>query len=881
MADLFNIGLAGLRAQQAALAVTGQNITNASTPGYSRQRVEMEPQITGTQGSSFNGSGVRVDQIARMTDRFAVNQMRLDTALHAELDTFASQIGQIEGFLLNDNSGLDETLKSFFNALQLASNNPTDTATRQVVLGEAERLSGRFQLLNNRIDEQRDSVVNVIATSIVRINELAGGIAELNGRLAGLRASEDNSGAMNALLDQREEMLRDLSSFVGVKVTEAADGQVSVFIGKGQSLVIAGQAGRLELTPQREIALFSADQRVPTLVTETLTGGQIGGALTFQDRVLDATADQLGRLALAVTAEVNRIHTGGVDLNGERGGSVFADLNTLALARARVSADEDNLGPPAAISLTVDDPLQVPISDYELVFDSTASGAFFVRRGADGAIVFQGRVGGELPQTVSFDSMSLTLESGAFTPGDVYHLTPLRMAAGAMERVLDDPALLALAGPVRAAEDPANAGTGTVELGEVFDLDHPIFGGDAALPPLIVRFTSETSYEILDNSDPVNPQPLDPPLSNLPYTPGRENSLLPDAGATLVRFDEAPAGLPPASASIQPGIGTLPNDYPPQTYTVTERHPETGAVLGQQSIALAGGSSARQIAADLSTLPGVSARAETEAHLTDLVDDGAGTPLGIAINGVDLGNVTSLNDLADAVNANDALASLGIQAVSDGTTLRLRAVHGDDLTVQVSGDAGDGLTIRNPNDSADFLPLNGDGAGNYATATVGGVVSAWLDADVELSSPTDGIMDAEPVHERADLGFEMFLTGRPAAGDVFTIDHNATGIGDNRNGLELAGLLSTPLIGSPPRTFTEDYASLVQIVGEQSSQAQISRDAASSLLQQSTARREAVAGVNLDEEAANLIRFEQAYNASAQIISVARDTFNTLIGVVR
>src|SRR5690606_1350 len=181
-----------------------------------------------------------------------------------------------------------------------------------------------------------------------------------------------------------------------------------------------------------------------------------------------------------------------------------------------------------------------------------------------------------------FDQMTLTLESGDFRPGDVYHLQPLRGAAGAVDRVLDDPALLALAGPLRTAAATTNVGTGTLELGEVFDLDHPLFGDDAAPPPLLVRFITPTRYEILDNSDPTNPQPLDPPLSNLPYTPGQQNPLLPGPGATVVRLDGAQAGLL-GSVTMEAALGGTPNGYPGQTFTVTQRDPVTGAVLGQQS----------------------------------------------------------------------------------------------------------------------------------------------------------------------------------------------------------------------------------------------------------------------------------------------------------
>ncbi|MDH3643144.1 MAG: flagellar basal body protein, partial [Gammaproteobacteria bacterium] len=91
MADLFNIGVSGLRAQQTALAVTGQNITNASTPGYSRQRVEITTQTSGVSGSAFQGGGARLDAIARITDAFATNQIRLDTSLFSELETLSGQ----------------------------------------------------------------------------------------------------------------------------------------------------------------------------------------------------------------------------------------------------------------------------------------------------------------------------------------------------------------------------------------------------------------------------------------------------------------------------------------------------------------------------------------------------------------------------------------------------------------------------------------------------------------------------------------------------------------------------------------------------------------------------------------------------------------------
>jgi flagellar hook-associated protein 1 FlgK len=124
------------------------------------------------------------------------------------------------------------------------------------------------------------------------------------------------------------------------------------------------------------------------------------------------------------------------------------------------------------------------------------------------------------------------------------------------------------------------------------------------------------------------------------------------------------------------------------------------------------------------------------------------------------------------------------------------------------------------------------------------------------------------------------MTGRPEAGDVFVLDFNRDGISDNRNVLALAELQTARIFGSGGSLF-DAYADAVESVGAATNQARIDRDASEGLLRQSTAQRESLSGVNLDEEAANLIRFEQAYNAAARVIAVARETFDVLFNMVR
>ena len=175
------------------------------------------------------------------------------------------------------------------------------------------------------------------------------------------------------------------------------------------------------------------------------------------------------------------------------------------------------------------------------------------------------------------------------------------------------------------------------------------------------------------------------------------------------------------------------------------------------------------------------------------------------------------------------------------------------------------------------------GADTYQGTTVGGQLAVALGSGVQLSAtpaaPGGSLFSAAPRARSAFLGYQVRLSGAPATGDQFGVTYNSNGSSDNRNALALATLQTAPLIGSGQATFADGYAELVQYVGSKTSAARVDADAADSVVQQSTALRDGLAGVNLDEEAANLLRFQQAYTASARVVSTARELFNSLLGI--
>jgi len=877
MASLFNIGVNGLRAQQAALSVTGQNITNASTPGYTRQRVDLVSQSGGVSAGQFSGGGARVDSVTRITDQFVNTQILTDTARNSELSAFSSELSQLEGVLFDDGFGIDSAVQDFFSALDTASANPLDGTLRQFVLDSGSALANRFQGVSDRLSQQNTEVVSALGAAVEQVNDLSFQIAAANERIANLQDEKDSS-ALNLMLDQRDELLRSLSGWVGISTSEQADGQLNVFVGKGQSLVLGESVSTLGIGVEGTVTMQPSGSNRSVDVTESIRGGELGGLLEYRSGALELTRNQLGHLAVSIAQAVNEQHALGIDPQGEFGGDFFRDVNDVGLASQRVAfLSQDSTSNVGTVNVYIDDPDASAPTDYVLRVGE--NGDVSITRRDNSAIVYQG-ANIAAPQTLEFDGIRVEFTSGTLQSGEALLLSPYGSGAAGLDLALNDTSRLALAAPVAFTANANNDGSAQLSLREVLDPNHPIFASDQALvPPLLVRFVTDTQFEILDNTDPASPQPLVPDAGLQEFVPGRENKIFPvDPGASVVSTSGPNVARlpdqPTASTSLAAGV----NGYPGGSFTIEYSDPETGAILGSQNSLVTSNSSAQEIAEQLSALSGVNAHARTDLTLSGLVNFEDGVPVELTINGETLTDFATLAELADAINANESLRAANISAQSDGQTLQLTARNGQDLTLHFQGDPNESLEVSSRPGSSTLL--NGSLPGNYEQVTVGGRVSAVLDSGVSIETELTGLFAANPATTRADYGVDLVLAGSVSSGDEFTVDFNATGSGDNRNALALSSLSQQSLVGDPPVTFARAFAGIVQTVGAASAQASSNASAAQALLDQSQSIRESISGVNLDEEAANLIRFEQAYNASAQIISVARDIFNVLLNSV-
>lgn len=573
MPGLLDTAVTGLRVSQSALRTTGHNIANANTDGFSRQHIEVATNTASFSGSGYIGNGASVTSVQRTANEFVTAQLRTDTSLAAAQVAFSENIRQLDTLLSDTASGLSSALDSFFSTLQNAADDPTSVPARQLVISEAENLATRFHSIYERFESMNESINAKMEVSVAQINALSSNIAQLNVNIAAVSGASDNP--PNDLLDQRDEALRQLSELVSIQTFEQ-DNQVNVIVGGGQSLVISGTARELTVIPGEldasQLDIAYNDELGAQSISDRLSGGEVGGLLEFRDSVLAESFNELGRIAMVMASNFNDAHAQGIDLSNNFGGNFFRDVNDPDLVLNRVSGSTTNSAPDdRVISLEVVDSGQITSSNYSLEITS-AGGLYRIIRESDGAEVAAGSVSpGSLPQTIEFDGLRLGFQDGSFQNGDSFLIQPTRTAARDFETVIARAEELAFASPLATNADLGNTGSGEISAGELLGLVDangdalPTFANRGEMnPPLVVVFTSPTTYDVMDNSDPSNPAHLDPPLRNQVYTPGFNNPIFTnDIGETMVAGRGAMLGLPAGSAivtqaSVQPGVA-VPN----------------------------------------------------------------------------------------------------------------------------------------------------------------------------------------------------------------------------------------------------------------------------------------------------------------------------------
>ena len=473
-----SIGVSGLAAAQLGLLTTQHNVVNANTPGYTRQRTVQATNTAVNTGVGSIGQGVHVSTIERMYDKFLTQQVNTAQTQVSELDTYYSQIKQIDNMLADPNAGLSPALQDFFAGVQQVASNPSSLPARQSMISSAETLATRFHNLDTRLVELTDQVNGRIADGVAEVNSYAAQIADVNQRIV---ISESGYGQpANDLRDQRDQLVADLNKLVKVTTSSNSDGSYNIFVGSGQQLVVGTQVMEMAAVaskddPSKMVVALKTAGGTQELPETLINGGELGGLITFRNESLEPVANELGRDAATLALTFNAQHGLGQDLLGKVAGDAGFVGDFFTVPNPKVISNSSNTGT-GAISATFLAPTAPTAPDFSGNFSTNlttsnyqvqfgAAGAYTVTRLNDNQTVASGAGAG----SVSFDGVTLNI-SAVGNSGDKFVLKPVSEAGRNIDidtRIVADPRLVAAGAPIRATQTLTNTGSMKVSQGIV------------------------------------------------------------------------------------------------------------------------------------------------------------------------------------------------------------------------------------------------------------------------------------------------------------------------------------------------------------------------------------------------------------------------------
>ncbi|WDD95600.1 flagellar hook-associated protein FlgK [Burkholderia sp. FERM BP-3421] len=459
--NLMYIATSGLNAAMWGITTTGQNIANSATPGYSVERpvyAETSGQYT---SSGYLPAGVTTTTVQRQYNQYLANQLNSAQTQGGALTTYYNLVSQLNNYIGNPTTGISTAITSYFTGMQSVANNPSDPATRQTALSNAQVLANQITAAGQQYDALRQSVNTQLSNTVTQINSYTSQIAQLNQQIS---AASAQGQPPNQLMDKRDLALSNLSQLTGVQMVQNSDGY-SVFMSNGQPLVVAGQSYQLAAvtSPSDPTELTIASQGVAGanppgqttyLPESSLTGGTLGGLLSFRNQTLDPAEAQLGAIATSFASQVNAQNSLGLDLSGNAGGALFK------VGAPVVYANQANTSS-ATLSVSIMNGSQPTTSDYTLAINN---GNYTLTDRATGNVIGAQPVGSTMPITIG--NLQLNV-NGTMNAGDSFTVQPTRGALNGFGVATTNYSAIAAASPVLAQKVSTNTGTGTITQGSV------------------------------------------------------------------------------------------------------------------------------------------------------------------------------------------------------------------------------------------------------------------------------------------------------------------------------------------------------------------------------------------------------------------------------
>jgi len=321
-----SIATEALGAQTAALEVASNNIANANTPGNSRQVVSLSSAALVQNGTTID-EGVSYQGFTSVRDAVLGMAINAATSEQGSLNAQSALLTQINSAFSGTTTGIGASLSTLFSDLSALSTNPSDPSARQTVLNDAKALADAFHQGAAAISAGSSAANQQVASAVAQVNELSQQIAALNGEIA---TTDANGGDGGALTDQRDELTTQMAQLIGISSTKT-DGTPTLTTSNGSPLVIGDSSYQLQVTTALDGTAHVLDGQGND-ITNVLSGGTIGGAITARDNTIPALSQQLDALASQFATAMNNAQTTGYDLDSDPGTAMFTIPSTGSAA---------------------------------------------------------------------------------------------------------------------------------------------------------------------------------------------------------------------------------------------------------------------------------------------------------------------------------------------------------------------------------------------------------------------------------------------------------------------------------------------------------------------------------------------------------------------
>jgi len=354
LGDVMSIGRNGLNAASHGSQVASQNISNATTPGYTRRVANFEPVPP-----QFGG-GVRVDSTTRVNDQFLERRGLSARAYAGEGEGRVKTLAVLDTVFSDGQGSVGEALDAFDGALTDVANAPNSTSARQVLLARADDLSTAFHRAEEALSTARSDANGRVTSAVDDVNTQLDEIGTLNAQIVqGKNAKQD----VGDLEDRRDQLIRNIGTQLPVQTLPDDSGAVTVMLAGSRTLVgVDAQVHHLVASMDATSGAVMI-QRQTNGAMEDITGmfssGSIGGTIAARDGALADAQKSLDQLAYDIGSAYNTQHALGAGLDGTTGRNLFTPATAAAGAAKGFGVSSDVAGQPQNIA-AAQDPLSLP-----------------------------------------------------------------------------------------------------------------------------------------------------------------------------------------------------------------------------------------------------------------------------------------------------------------------------------------------------------------------------------------------------------------------------------------------------------------------------------------------------------------------------------------